>query len=116
MREAAIKFFFFFICGQSTKGGGGLRGRPLRKKKILFFLKPFFSPLSQGGGLKALVDCPLKIDFFAASLREEEKRQGWKRSLRVKCQVNLSYSVKQSNQNSSKMDIFHKPTTQERHV
>ena len=75
-KRSAKKVLF---SGQSTKRGGGeVKGCPLRKflkfvavEKLEFKTKKkFFCPLSRGdGGLKALVDSPLKkITFFAASL------------------------------------------------
>ena len=79
--DALGKPQFFFFSGQYLRREEGVRGCPLRKIYIfffLFFLK--FVPVllttkPSGAGLKALVDCPLKEDLFlfAASLRATPK-------------------------------------------
>ena len=52
----------FFSC--PTTKGGGVRARPLRKKKLFFNIF----------NIKALVVGPLKNNFFAASLRKDVKK------------------------------------------
>ena len=60
-----------YFSGQSTKRGAEcVRGCSLRKKD-LFFLYPFFCPLSRGGGAKGLSGLSTKkrtFLLFAASL------------------------------------------------
>ena len=79
--EAARSFF----SGQSTKKGGGRLCKGLSTKEKRFFLNDFFFQICSrsfdhytegGGGLRALVDCPLKKEhffLFASSLRMNEK-------------------------------------------
>ena len=63
LREAAKKVIFFIV--QSTRRGKGVKGCALRKKNFFsFFLisSRLLTTKPRGGGIKALVDYPLKND------------------------------------------------------